>query len=341
MIRESAAGIADSENLGRIRALRYREPGFDRETWKRICELGWPALRLPEERGGIGLGMAACCVLAEEMGAALVPEPLIGAMMAASLLDDDMLGPLLSGERLVLPAWQEERGSIEPGSVTRFQGGKLTGGKRYVAMAAGADAFVVVTPDGCALVDRAADGVTLETVATQDGGHYGTLHLDGAPARPVARDFAQPLAEATLATAAYLLGVVEASFARTLDYLRTRVQFGRPIGSFQALQHRAVDLLLEIALTRASIGDAVRRWDNLPGSNNALAAVSRAKARASATAMLVTREAIQLHGGIGYADEHDIGLYLRKAMVMAPAHGSAATHRARFVALLPDQPEQA
>ena len=341
MIRDSAAAVADRSDLSRIRALRYTKPGFDRSIWQTICELGWPALRVPEEQGGIGLGMNACVALSEELGAALVPEPLIAATLAARLVRGDELAPLLTGERLVLPAWQEERGATSSGTVTRLSGGRLTGTKLYISMAAGADAFLVMTEGGAALVDADAAGVRLETIATQDGGHYGTLHLDGASARPVETeaDLGVALAEATLACAAYMLGMIDAAMTRTLDYLRTRVQFGKAIGTFQALQHRAVDLTLEQALTRASIDDAARRWDAAPGCVDALAAVSRAKARASRTAMLVTRQAIQLHGGIGYTDEHDIGLYLRKAMVLAPAYGDATAHRARYASLLPDLSE--
>ena len=126
---------------------------------------------------------------------------------------------------------------------------------------------------------------------------------------------------------------MDAALARTLDYLHTRTQFGVPIGSFQSLQHRAVDVKLQIALTRASVEEAATVLDRGAAAPARAAAVSRAKARASEAAMLVTRHAIQLHGGVGYTDEHDIGLYLRKAMVVAPSCGMAAAHRARWAEL--------
>jgi alkylation response protein AidB-like acyl-CoA dehydrogenase len=125
---------------------------------------------------------------------------------------------------------------------------------------------------------------------------------------------------------------MERSFAMTLDYLRTRQQFGRPIGSFQALQHRAVDLRIQIALTRASVEAAAATLDAGCTATQRQAAVSRAKARAAEAAMLVTRAAVQLHGAIGYTDEYDVGLFTRKAMVLANAFGSAALHRRRFLA---------
>ena len=151
-------------------------------------------------------------------------------------------------------------------------------------------------------------------------------------------DLSDALDEAALATAAQLLGVMDQAFAMTLDYLRTRHQFGRAIGSFQTLKHRAVDLKIQLELTRASIAAAAAALDT-PGTPRAerRASVSRAKARASDAAMLVTRQGVQLHGGIGYTDEADIGLYLRKAMVLANQFGAADLHRRRFATLAPEE----
>jgi alkylation response protein AidB-like acyl-CoA dehydrogenase len=214
--------------------------------------------------------------------------------------------------------------------------GRLTGRKLFIPMAAGAASFLVVARGGNALVAADAPGVTLTLADTQDGGHFGTLTLDDAPAEPVGGDAAAALEDATLATAAALLGVMERAFALTLEYLKTRQQFGRPIGSFQALQHRAVDLQIQIALTRASVTAAARTLDGTAGVDARRAAVSRAKARASAAAMVVTREAVQLHGAIGTTDEYDVGLFLRRAMVLANLYGGAALHRARYAATEPE-----
>ena len=126
---------------------------------------------------------------------------------------------------------------------------------------------------------------------------------------------------------------MERAFAMTLSYLKTRQQFGKPIGSFQALAHRAADLKIEVALTRASVEAAAATLDTSAAAAVRQAAVSRAKARASDAAMRVARQAIQMHGGIGYTDEYDVGLYLRKAMVLANLFGSAALHRARYAAV--------
>ncbi len=337
MLRESAAAIVPpGGDLARIRALRFTRPAFDRAAWQQMCAMGWPGLRVAEESGGAGLGMAEFIALAEELGAGLVPEPLVPCAMAARLLRGRPLDALLSGESVVIPAWQERADTIEPGRDTQFRDGRVTGQKVFLPMAAGMDVFLVATADGLVLVRADAPGVTVEAVATQDGGAYGTLTQSGAPGDAVSGDLAEAIEEAILATAASLLGIMERSFTITLEYMRTRKQFGRPIGSFQALQHRAADLKLQIALTRASVEAAASTLDAGGPLAARRVAVSRAKARASEAAMLVTRQAIQLHGGIGYTDEYDVGLYLRKAMVLANSFGSAALHRRRFAALSRD-----
>jgi alkylation response protein AidB-like acyl-CoA dehydrogenase len=298
-------------------------------------ELGWIGLRLPEEQGGAGLGMAEFCALAEELGRGLVPEPLIQGALSATLLagagETEMLAALLAGEAYPLTAWQESVDTLDapgtPGAPRLFLPG-----------ATGADCFLVPQSEatGLALHVVPAEDQRLAVLATQDGGEVATLRPQVATARRIAGDVApalrRALDEAALATAAYLLGVMERSFAMTVDYLRTRQQFGRPIGSFQALQHRAVDLRIQITLTRASVEAAAETLDAGAGDAARRAAASRAKARAAEASMLVTRAAVQMHGAIGYTDEYVVGLYLRKAMVLANAFGSAALHRRRFVA---------
>jgi alkylation response protein AidB-like acyl-CoA dehydrogenase len=129
-------------------------------------------------------------------------------------------------------------------------------------------------------------------------------------------------------------------FGITLEYLKTREQFGRKIGSFQALQHRSADLKIQLSLTRAVVDAAARTMDQSKDARERRAAVSRAKARASDAASIMTRGCIQLHGGIGYTDAADPGLFLRKMMVLAPMFGSAPVHRARYQATAPDLDEE-
>lgn len=332
MIRDSADAIGPVGDLSRVRKLRFAPPGFDRSVWREMCELGWLGLRLPEERGGIGLGMFEYCALLEELGRRLAPEPLIEAAAVAALLEGALRDDVLAGRQIVLPAWQEGIGGLTRGIETRYADGAVTGHKVFVPMAEGADALLVEAREGFVLVRRDAPGVTLAGRDNQDGGRAVDITFAGAPGEFVAPPSESWLEEATLATAAYLLGVAEQAFSITIAYLNVRKQFGKAIGSFQSLQHRAADLKIKIALTKASVEAACAAFDEgeaLPFER--FAAVCRAKARASATAMLVTREAIQLHGAIGYTDEHDIGLYLRKAMCLAGRYGSAREQRARYL----------
>ena len=340
MIRDSAAGIAPrTGDFRRIRALRFTQPGFDKDVWRQMCEMGWPGLMVSEDLGGSGLGVQEFCALSEELGASLLPEPLIAAAFAATLLPADHLASVLSGERIVLPAWQEKAHSIETVGATTLSGGKLNGRKVFVPMAVGADAFLVTVLGGLALVDRAAAGVHVLSAQTQDGGNFATVTFDNAAAEAIPGDAGQAIEVAALATGAYLLGAMGRVFGITLEYLKTREQFGRKIGSFQALQHRSADLKIQLALTLATVNAAARIMDDSPDARARKAAVSRAKARASDAASLVTRGCIQLHGGIGYTDAADPGLFLRKMMVLAPMYGSAALHRARYQAIAPDLDE--
>ena len=333
LIRDSAAAFAPRGDLRRGRALRFTDPGFDPAVLRQMGEMGWLGLRVPEAQGGAGLGMAEFCVVAEEMGAALAPEPLIACATSAALRPDPAV---LAGETFVPLAWQERPDALGAAPETVFAGGQVTGRKLFVPAAAAASAFIVTTGAGLAVVQREAPGVSVDTARLQDGGQVAAVGFDGAPATAFEADPVDALEDATLATAAMLLGVMEQAFAITLDFLRTRQQFGKPIGSFQALQHKAADLKLQVELTRASVEAAAATVDSGAALHARQAAVSRAKARAATAAMLVTRQAIQLHGGVGYTDEYDVGLYLRRAMVLSNQFGSAAAHRARFARLMPE-----
>lgn len=294
--------------------------------------MGWPALRLDEALGGSGLGMSEYAALLEALGRGLLPEPLIEAGLVAPLLPEDERVALLAAERLVLPAGIAYRdGRRRP----RMQQGRLHGEVAHVHLAGAADAWLVACEQGLALVERDADGVELLCEATQDGAHLARLRFRDAPARRLSGEVTeQVLDEAALACAAYLVGLMDGAFERTLEYLKVRRQFGREIGSFQALQHRMVDLRIQIELSRAMVEQAAAAIDAGASESERQRQVSSARVRASEAALLVTRQAIQLHGGIGYTDEADIGLFLRRAMVLLNAHGSLAFHKARYAALL-------
>ncbi|MHB1122601.1 MAG: acyl-CoA dehydrogenase family protein [Ramlibacter sp.] len=335
LVRDSAASVVPRDKgPQRARALRCTQPGFDRDLWRAMCELGWPGLRVPEARGGTGLGVAALCAVAEELGGSLAPEPFIAAAAAAQHLVGERLASLLRGDTIVVPAWIERPHALDPVGQTSLRGGKLTGNKCLVAGALGAQAFLVPTREGLALVDRDMPGVTVTAVPLHDGSFVANVVFSGAAAEVLAGDFEATLEECAVANAAYLLGAMETAFETTTAYLTVRKQFGKPIGSFQVLQHRAVDMKVQVELTRAVINEAAAALDEhrgSPGDRRAL--VSRAKMRAADAAMHIAKEAIQFHGAMGMTDECDIGLYARKIFAVHNDWGSVVAHRQRFAAI--------
>lgn len=339
MIRDSAASmVARHGGVRRAREVRYGDAGMDRDVWRDICEAGLLGLRIAEARGGSGLGMVESVALQEELGRHLVPEPLLDAALVAELLDGEEGDALLAGERLTLPAGLGGRAGA---GLPRVESGGLVGEVAGVMLARAADDFLVATDDGAlALVDAGAEGLTIDAELLQDGSHLGRLKLRGAPLRrrlggdgvACARD------AAALGCAAYLVGVMQGAFDLTLDYLKVRRQFGRHIGGFQGLQHRAVDMKIQMELARAMVQAAASAMDR--GLDGALVArrIATARVKASTAALTVTREAIQMHGGIGYTDEADVGLYLRKVMTLLNRFGSVDEHRRRYASLMASAP---
>lgn len=340
MARDSAGAVAPRDGtLDRVRGLRFTTPGFDLAVWREMAALGWIGLRLPEARGGAGMGMLESVALYEELGRGLVPEPLIAGTLAASVLaatsGRELLGGVLAGGTLAALAWQGAADSLEIA-------GDPDAARLFVPMAGAADQFLLPVREGDGTRLRLVDAGEAEMtpVMLQDGTSAATVRVPAGAGRrlpePVDEALSQALDEATLGTAGYLLGVAERAFGITLDYLKQRRQFGQPLAAFQALQHRAADMKIQLVLTRASVEGAAAELDAGTDGRRRAAAVSRAKARAADTALLVGREAIQMHGAIGYADECDIGLFARKAMAAANQFGSAMAHRRRFAALADD-----
>lgn len=358
MLRESAADVvARSADFKRLRARRGTLPGFDLEQLQQMTDLGWLGILVPEAHGGLGLGLSEMAVVVQELGKGLMADPLVPLALATRVLvraeDWAGAGPCLKavaeGHIRPVVAWQEGQGGIDPQALSAQarrdgDGFRLSGRKRFVAGAAAATGFVVsATLDGKGAlfwVDARAPGLALSHEWRADQTPSGVLALDDArvsTAQLVSRDLA-PLAgafdEVCVLAAAEMLGVCEAALQMALAYMRTRVQFGKPIGSFQALQHKAADLYVQQELVRAVLDEALREF-LAPG--HAAAALtrmaSRCKARASDAGLRVTREVIQLHGAIGFTDEHDAGLYLKRALVLSAWLGNASVHRARFARL--------
>ena len=326
MVKDRARGAAPRKgDLGRIRALRFTHPGFDRAVWREMCAKGWLGLALTKTAGGAGRGANRLCRVAEQLGGELAPEPLMTAAMAVQLLPEDQRALVLAGERIVLPAWQEDATSLAPVGGTMLRDGRVSGRKVCIPMAGGADAFVVTVPDGIAVVERDSAGVTLDVRETQDGGSVGVLTLDQAPASAFDGDATEAVELAILATSAYLLGVMDGALTRTADYIKTY----EPRGADE-LRQRTDDMRQQVGLTRAAITSAAEALDTDTTLAQRQAAVSRAKMRAADSAVVVTRTCSQILTGASTAAANDIALFLAKATVLAPLYGSTVAHRARW-----------
>lgn len=339
MIRDSVGAIAPAGgDLRRIRALRTNAIGIDRETWRQVVDLGWLALLLGEDQDGLGLGVRELAAIGEELGSALVPEPVLAVAAMVPLLGETDRRKVLDGTSIVVPAWREAIAQMDATPQTAVAGGKVSGKKILVASGAAANAFVVSTTEGAVLVARDAPGVIIELRRTQDGGQSATVEMRSAPCTPLAGDFDQSIHLLSLAHSAYLLGASERAFQMTLDYLGMRKQFGRLIGSFQVLQHRAAEAKIQLALSRAVLDEAIADVERRASPVHKMRSRSRAAARISDTAMLIAREAVQMHGAIGITDEHDIGLYCRKILAIYNQFGTAGANRSRYLASLEQEP---
>lgn len=329
LIRDSVRRAVGGDDLARVRHLRFADAGFDRDAWRGYCRLGWAGARVPVACGGPGLAFSAWCGIAQELGRALVPEPLIAVAAIAPLLRGEDLQRVLAGDFVVLPATQEKDNSLVGGTETRFVDGRVNGVKRFVVNASDADAFLVTTSTGLVMVRRDSTGVTVRRQRGQDGSWVCTVAFEQAPGVAIAGNFGRLREEMALATAFYLLGAMERAFEMTLAYTKQRRQFGQTIASFQAVRHRMADLKIQLELTRATLDWAASQLDAGASGAPLQLAVSRAKARASEAAMLFANDVVQFHGGMGYTDEGDIGLFARKLLALVNMGGSAALHRRR------------
>ena len=359
-----ADSVADFTQRGttiaRVRRLRGTDAEYDRAVWKQMADLGWLGILLPERYGGLGLGLTEAAIVAKGLARALTPEPLTAAaVMAATALaagenealKQSQLPQVAAGTVLPALAWQERAGDLDSGAIEvralAFEGGyKVSGTKRYIAGSAQCDALLVTAgaEQGPVLLwmPRATAGVQLAREPLADGRSFGTLELADAlvpRAQVIAQGaaateaVARALDHGAAIVAAELAGVMERALEMSLDYLRTRVQFGKPIGAFQALQHRAVDLHIQKELAGAVLDEALAALDRGPAPDTRAAIASRVKARCADAALKITREAIQLHGAIGFTDEYDAGLYLKRAMTLAAWLGGPVWHRRRYARL--------
>jgi alkylation response protein AidB-like acyl-CoA dehydrogenase len=350
VLRDSArAFCTKSAPVTRLRALRGTASGYSPELWREIADMGWVGMLVPERAGGSGLPLAALGIVLEELGRVVAPEPLLEVGGITALLlgaletpsADGLAERLAGGEAVIVTAWQghprEARVDWRAVEAQAINGGyRLQGSLYAVAHGATADGWLVpallVGEPALFFVPRGTAGVTLAECAVADGTHLAQLTFTAAGVDEGALIGSGPLADAaldlavdagTLLAAHALSGLAQEAFDVTLKYLKTREQFGRAIGSFQALQHRAVDLHIQNEITRAVLAEAAGEWSAATRNQDRRRIARRAKYRASLTAQKVTREAIQMHGGIGFTDDCDVGLYLNRALALCAAFGNA------------------
>jgi alkylation response protein AidB-like acyl-CoA dehydrogenase len=308
----------------------------------RTGEDGWLSILAPEALGGMGRGLVEASIVATAFGHELAPIPFAGAapaLLAAQALRDalgaDALAETLAGKSLVLPVfnWGEARIEAKRDGDNWILEGIATG----VYGAPAANTFIVETitqtEPSLAIVRGNAAGVSINASRTVDGATAGNISFVRCLVPEVAfisGDVALRLRHSintamAILCAAELVGVMGTALDRTLEHIKTRVQFGKSLGSFQALQFKAVDAYIGLALSRALVREAARLVDEGNISSGLMA--STAKAKAAEAARELTRVMVQLHGAIGFADEHDVGLYLKRALALGAAWGTATNHR--------------
>ena len=327
--RQITDGIAEllesAGGLPRVRRLQAGTLSFDRDVWAKLAEHGWLGAAVPAAQGGTGLAMREIALLLEYAGKKLMPEPLVPILAASVMLAKSgatgpaLLGDLIAGKRLVMPTEADEG---------------LNAPTAYASDAHAADVFLALIDEELVAIPRDAKGVTVETQETVDGGSIARLKFEGVSPGNLtvlasgeqARDaFCAGRDLALLGYSALLVGLADEALAMTVQYLKDRRQFGVPIGTFQALQHRAASLYVVIKGSHALLYEACQA----SAARRAIAAPS-AKSYAAETALKTVKECVALHGAMGYTAEHNMSLYFRRAMALAVAGGDAVTCRKRL-----------
>ncbi len=304
-LRSAARDLLDHHaSSARVRAVVNQGGGVDAKLWQAMVEQGWPGIAVPEDAGGVGLGFVEAVVLLEEVGAHVAPAPVLEAIVASDAL------PSL-GDTIVCLGW--------------------SGAREVVPFAPDATVAVVVREG--ALVMGAVGGIGAEPAmdVTRSMAWLDPATVDGdviGDADAVTRY----LDRGTTAYAAELLGASQRMLDVTVQYAKDRVQFDRPIGSFQAVKHRCADMLVDVEGMRSAVYWAA--WCIEAGHPDASVAASTAKVWCTDAARRVMGSALQVHGGIGFTWEHDVHLYLKRAHLDGLRFGDATFHRSRLAALL-------
>lgn len=368
MLRQTVSNFVRKESpVERFRKLRESETGFDRAVFGKMGELGWLALPFAESAGGLGFRFVDVGLVLEQFGTTLVPEPFLASVVLAgkaielagsAAQAERWLAPMIAGESTLALAYQEAESGHAPEicettAVRDGSGYRLNGHKRWVLNGHAADAIVVSCrlegAPALVVVDRSTPGVERTPVQMLDFRRGAMITLRDAVIGEnqllASGDAAGVLDHVfdygAAAAVAEGVGLMDAVLRMTVEYLKTREQFGVKIGAFQVLQHRAVEMFVECELTRSASIRALIRADDEPSLRRT--AVSAAKAQLARSSRFVTQQAIQLHGGIGITDEADVGLFFKRAVVLNTLFGDEDYHLARFASqptFAADRPEQ-
>lgn len=350
--------------IAHMRALRdANDPqGYSSAVWQQMAELGWLGVHIPEAFDGVDLGFAELAILLESLGRSLTPEPLVPSLVlggysvllgGSEALKEELLPRIADGSRVLTLAHQESPAIHDrfycTTTATETDGRWVIDGKKVHVLQGGTTTDIVVIArisgdardrDGLGLFLVSGDdaGLTRTPLQRLDSRNAAHLRFANTPAQAVlgtpgdaANLIDQVLDRGTIALCAEALGAMRQAFDISLEYLKERVQFGVPIGSFQALQHRAAKLFAEVELARSIVVAAARAVDQDPERVPLLAAA--AKATCDETFLHIAHEGVQFHGGVGVTDEYDIGLYLKRARVFSATFGDAAWQRTRWATL--------
>ena len=365
MLKDSAKSFCEENTpIGQLRKLRDGDSadGFDRDTWSQMAELGWAGIPFPEEHGGLAFGYKGLGVVTEETGRTLAASPLFATVwLGGTVLNlggtaaqkAELLPKVSAGELLLALALEESHRHSPYGVATSAQpsgdGYVISGSKKFVLDGHVAEKLIVVARtagsagdrDGISLflVDRDADGVSVTRTKMVDSRNAASVDFvdvavgadaligeagNGADVLDPALDIAR------IGISAEMLGSTEECFERTVQYLKDREQFGVPIGSFQALKHRAANMFCEIELAKSCVLEALSALDEQRDSQEIAKLASLTKAKVGETFHTVSREGIQMHGGIGMTDEFDIGFFIKRAAVTEQTFGDVGFHRNRY-----------
>jgi alkylation response protein AidB-like acyl-CoA dehydrogenase len=348
ILRDSARRFFAGEcPMNEVRRLMETETAYDAALWRKLADQGYTGILFPEEYGGVGLGKVELILLMEEAGRALLPGPFFSTVVLSGSLIDAIasaeqkkkyLAPICRGEARSTVAILEAAASWNPQDIQiTAVNGKLSGEKLFVPDAAAADWILVLARNGVFLVDAKSPSVKISPMFSMDlTRKLYAVQFHGTPTEKLGdlAGFSAAIDVATTAAVAEMVGGMQRTLDMAVEYAKTRKQFGKIIGSFQAVQHQCADMYLETESSRSAAYYAA--WALEENAPDASAAVSIAKIYASDASRTVGNRGIQIHGGMGFTWENDLHLYYRRAKALETAFGDATFHRERLARLAID-----